>query len=224
MDGALPVTSLELRLDGDAGPVPVDTVVVAGWTGRDRDAVEKHMAELEALGVPRPSSAPVFYRVSASRLTTATEIESTQASSGEVEAVLLQHENRLWVGVGSDHTDRELETVGVAVSKQLCDKPVAAEFWPYEDVREHWDRLVLRSWIHDGVLYQEGALASLMHPDELRQLARPALSDGTLMFCGTFAAIGGIRPSPAFRYQLEDPVLGRTIEAAYGMRTLPLIS
>jgi hypothetical protein len=199
-------------------------VIVAGWTGRDRAAVEEHMAELEALGVPRPSSAPVFYRVSATRLTTAKEIESTLASSGEVEAVLLQHDDRLWVGVGSDHTDREVETYGVAVSKQLCDKPVAAEFWSYEDVHEHWDRLVLRSWIDDDVLYQEGALAGLMHPDELTPLARPALRNGTLMFCGTSAAIGGVRPARLFRYQLEDPVLGRTLESSYGMRTLPLVS
>ena len=218
------MTELALTLHGLAAPVPIDTVIVAGWTGRDRAAVEEHMAELEALGVPRPSSAPVFYRVSAARLTTANEIESTQASSGEVEAVLLQHDDRLWVGVGSDHTDREVETYGVAVSKQLCDKPVAAEFWSYEDVHEHWDRLVLRSWIDDDVLYQEGPLAGLMHPDELAPLARPALRNGTLMFCGTFAAIGGVRPARLFRYQLEDPVLGRTLDASYAMRTLPLVS
>src|SRR4051812_25959299 len=147
------------------------------------------MAELEELGVPRPSSAPVFYRVSASRLTTAAEIESTAASSGEVEAVLLRHEGALYVGVGSDHTDREVETYGVAVAKQLCDKPIAAEFWPYDDVAPHWDRLTLRSWVDDDTLYQEGALGSLLHPDQLLELAEPALTDGTVMFCGTSAAI-----------------------------------
>ena len=42
-----------------AGKVSRDTAishaVIAGWTGRDREAMEKHIAELEALGVPRPA-------------------------------------------------------------------------------------------------------------------------------------------------------------------------
>lgn len=218
------MTELRLTLDGRETSVRIDTVIVAGWTGRDRAAVEKHMAELEAVGVPRPSTAPVFYRVSASRLTTAPSIESTAASSGEVEPVLLQHDGRLWVGAGSDHTDREVESYGVNVSKQLCDKPIAAEFWAYDDVAGHWDALELRSWIDGDVLYQEGALSNLMHPDELRPKATPPLADGTLMFCGTLAAIGGIRPAGEFRFELNDPVLDRVISGRYEMRTLPLVS
>jgi Protein of unknown function (DUF2848) len=218
------MTELRLTLDDRETAVSIDTVIVAGWTGRDRDAVERHMAELEELGVPRPSTAPVFYRVSASRLTTESVIESTDSSSGEVEPVLLHHDGRLWVGVGSDHTDREVETYSVAVSKQLCDKPLAPEFWRYDDVAAHWDELVLRSWIDGDVLYQEGALSNLMHPEELSLLAAPPLADGTLMFCGTLAAIGGIRPAPKFRYELVDPVLGRAIRGGYEMRTLPIVS
>src|SRR5438034_8691118 len=89
MDGGTDMSELTLTLDGRQARVRVETAIVAGWTGRDRAVVEKHIAELEALGVPRPSKAPVFYRVSTSRLTTAPEIESTAASSGEVEALLL---------------------------------------------------------------------------------------------------------------------------------------
>jgi hypothetical protein len=218
------MTQLTLHLDGRETQVEIDTVIVAGWTGRERAAVEEHIAELEALGVARPSRVPVFYRVSASRLTTAPTIESTSASSGEVEPVLLHHEGKLWVGVGSDHTDRQVETYGVAVSKQLCDKPVAPELWPYEQVAEHWDRLVVRSWIEDEVLYQEGALAGILHPDDLLPLAEPQPRDGALTFCGTVAAIGGIRPASAFRYELVDPVLNRTIGARYAMQTLPLVT
>jgi uncharacterized protein DUF2848 len=218
------MTELRLTLDGHDTSVAIDTAIVAGWTGRDRDAVEKHMAELEAVGVPRPSSAPVFYRVSASRVTTASAIESTDASSGEVEPVLLQHAGELWVGTGSDHTDREVETYSVAVSKQLCDKPIAREFWRYEDVAPRWDELVLRSWIDGDVLYQEGALSALMPPEELASKATPPLADGTVMFCGTLAAIGGIRPAGEFRYELADPVLDRTISGCYELRSLPLVS
>lgn len=207
--------------------VAVHTAIVAGWTGRDRAALEEHMAELEALGVSRPSTAPIFYRVSASRLATGTEIESTASSSGEVEPVLLRHEGELWVGVGSDHTDRELESYSVAASKQLCDKPIAHELWPYEEVSGHWDQLILRSQISiegGAALYQEGPLEALLPPSELLVLATPALEDGALMFCGTIAARGGIRPASEFHYELEDPVLGRTIAGRYAMRVLPLIS
>jgi hypothetical protein len=218
------VTKLRLRLAGRDTTVTVETAIVAGWTGRDRLAVEEHIAELEALGVQRPSSSPIFYRVSASRLTTAGEIEAPPVSSGEVEAVVLRHGDRLWVGVGSDHTDRDVETYSVAISKQICDKPVATELWAYEELAPHWDRLVLRSWVNNDVLYQEGALEALLHPDELLALARPPVDEGTLIFCGTVAAIGGIRPSVTFRYQLADPVLGRTINGRYAMRTLPLVS
>jgi hypothetical protein len=218
------MTELRLTLDGREAEVTVDTVIVAGWTGRDRDAVERHMAELEAVGVPRPSAAPVFYRVSASRLTTDSAIESTDSSSGEVEPVLLHHGGGVWVGVGSDHTDRAVETYSVAVSKQLCDKPLAPELWRYDDVAPHWDELVLRSWIDGDHLYQEGALSNLMHPEELSSLAAPPLADGTLMFCGTLAALGGIRPAAEFRYELVDPVLDRAIRGRYAMTTLPLVS
>src|ERR1700722_5986933 len=102
------------------------SLVIAGWTGRDKAAVEKHIRELEEIGIARPSSTPIYYRASASRLTTANRIEATgSASSGEVEFVLVQWEGQLWVGVGSDHTDREVEKYNITVSKQMCDKPIA---------------------------------------------------------------------------------------------------
>ena len=87
-----------------------------------------------------------------SSFTTATEIEVVGAhSGGEVEFVLLHHSGRMWVGAGSDHTDREVETYGVTVSKQMCDKPVAPVFWAFDDVAPHWDRLMLRSHVIGAV-------------------------------------------------------------------------
>jgi len=217
------VIELRLSLGGIDTDVSIENAIVAGWAGRDREGVQAHIAELAKLGVAPPSSVPLFYRVSASRLTTAPEIEAPAVSSGEAEAVLLRDHGCLWVGVGSDHTDREVESYSVAVSKQLCDKPIACELWAYEDVAPHWDSLVLSSWIDSDVLYQEGALASLLHPDALMALADPPLADGTLMFCGTISSIGPIRPAGSFRYRLADPVLGRALEGAYLHRPLPLI-
>ena len=50
-------------------------LIVAGWTGRDEAALRHHIEELAAIGVPRPSSMPVFYRNSSSNLTQADAIE-----------------------------------------------------------------------------------------------------------------------------------------------------
>lgn len=209
--------------------VTVNQAIIAGWTGRDPAAVEKHIKELELLGVKRPATTPIFYRVSATRLTIAEAIEATgDKSSGEVEFVLLQTGGKLWVGVGSDHTDREVETYGVTVSKQMCDKPVAPAFWLYDEAAPHWDRLMLRSYILENgkrVLYQEGAVAGMIAPMDLirRYTGGAALADGALMFCGTFAAKGGIRAASRFEYELDDPVLGRKITAGYSIATLPVL-
>jgi len=224
-----------------AREVGIDDAIVAGWTGRDPAAVEKHITELEALGVKRPATTPIFYRVSAARLTTAPEIEAVGAlSGGEVEFVLLQHGGRMWVGAGSDHTDREVETYGVTVSKQMCDKPVAPVFWAFDDVAPHWDRLMLRAYVIENgerKIYQEGSVAAMLKPLDL--IGRCALAVGTptaavpdggarlpentLMFCGTLAARGGVRPTERFEFEIEDPVLGRAIAHGYSVRILQVL-
>lgn len=209
--------------------LPVTKTIVAGWTGRDQAALEKHIRELEELGVARPKTTPVYYRVAASRVTTAPVIETSGAeSSGEVEFVLAQWQGELWVGVGSDHTDRKVETYNVTVSKQMCEKPVASNFWRYADIAGHWDQLVMRSWIEENgarVLYQEGSVTAMLDPLQLiaGYEGKPTLDDGALMFCGTFAAKGGIRPADDFEFEIHDPVLGRTIRHSYRLEKLPVL-
>ncbi|MGH8139865.1 MAG: DUF2848 domain-containing protein [Steroidobacteraceae bacterium] len=224
------VTLRLLALTGDAtAQVPIRTAVIAGWTGRDPEAVERHIAELVELGIQRPSSVPLFYRAAGTRLTTGDAIDVIgEESSGEVEFVLLQHAGRLWLGVGSDHTDRRVETYDVSASKQMCEKPVAPLWWAFDDVAAHWDRLILRSFINTGTgrtLYQEGMVASMLAPAVLisRYCGADSLPDGTLMFCGTLPARGGIRPAPQFDFEIEDPVLGRKIQHGYRITALPWV-
>jgi hypothetical protein len=213
----------------DTKEVSITKAIVAGWTGRDRVALEKHIKELEELGVARPASTPIYYRVSAARITTDEVIETTgEASSGEVEFVLAQWGGEMWVGVGSDHTDRQVETYNVTVSKQMCEKPVAREFWRFADVAPHWDKIVMRSWIQENgarVLYQEGSVVGMLDPMTLVEgyEGKKALDEGALMFCGTFAAKGGIRPADTFEFEIHDPVLDRTIRHAYSLQKLPVL-
>jgi hypothetical protein len=204
----------------------IHELVIAGWTGRDVDALEKHIRELEAIGVKRPKSTPIFYRVAASLLTSHDTIEVLgDQSSGEAECVVYSLDGGLFVGLGSDHTDRKAEAVGISLSKQMCAKPVSREVWRIEDVAVHWDKLILRSYIGNGgkrQLYQEGPVATMRPPTELFKLyGGGPLKPGTAMFCGTLAVHGGITPSETFEMELEDPVLGRKITHLYHVKTLP---
>jgi hypothetical protein len=203
-------------------------LIIAGWTGRDAAAVEKHIRELEAIGVPRPKRTPIFYRGAASLLTTSDTIEVLgDASSGEVECVVYALDDGLWVGLGSDHTDRKAETVGVSLSKQMCAKPVSGRIWRHADLAPHWDKLILRSFVRvagERRLYQEGAVAGMRPPPELIGLYTDGgtLPQGSAMFCGTLAVHGGIAAADIFEMELEDPVLRRIIRHSYTIETLPV--
>jgi hypothetical protein len=195
-------------------------VVIAGWTGRDEAQLKKHIMELAEIGVKPPRTTPIFYRVSASLISTKNEIQvSGPDTSGEVEFVLLSKSDGLYVTVGSDHTDRKAETIGVSLSKQLCEKPIAKEAWKYDEVKPHWDKLVLRSWA-DGKLYQEGPVTAMRSPEDL--MGRHPLKTGWAMFCGTLAAKGGIRPADVFRMELEDPVRKKKLAHEYRVHVLPV--
>lgn len=224
---------LTFTVDAQGSTTPltlaIDKAVIAGWTGRDPVARDKHIAELEAVGIARPASTPIYYRCSARRLTLADRIECTGGdSSGEVEFVLFGWQGRIFVGCGSDHTDRKVEAYSVTVSKQMCDKVVASTLWELEDVIGHWDKMILRSWAtikDERVLYQEGTLDAMLPVADLiaRGFGGGKLPDGCAMFGGTFAAKGGIRPADRFDFELEDPVLKRTIRHGYDVITLPVL-
>jgi hypothetical protein len=227
------VFDLTFTIDDKGAPtpltLPIDQAVIAGWTGRDPVARDKHIAELESIGIARPATTPIYYRVSARRLTQEDSIEVCGGdSSGEAEFVLIGWQGRIFVGAGSDHTDRKVESYSVTVSKQMCDKSIASELWELEDVIGHWDRMILRSfaWI-DGarVLYQEGTLDAMLPVKELlaRGFEDGKIPDGCAMYGGTFAAIGGIRPADRFEYELEDPVLKRVIRHGYDVIALPVL-
>ena len=211
----------------------VHTLIVAGWAGRDIAAIEHHIEELAELGVPRPSSVPLYYRIGKNQMVQDAEIQVVGPhSSGEIEALVFAAEGKLFVGISSDHTDRKLEAHSVALSKQVCAKPASTDAWELAEVEGHWDELIVRSWIEeDGkrVLYQEGALASLRPPRELidgylKSVGQSTFADGTAMTCGTVAAIGGIRPSTSFEMELYDPRLNRSLKHRYTSQILPEVA
>jgi hypothetical protein len=214
----------------DRAELPPKTLIIAGWTGRDEKALHHHIEELAAIGVPRPSSVPVFYRISTANLTQTARLEVLGSdTSGEAEPVIVSMQDGFWLGVGSDHTDRKAETMGIALSKQLCAKVVGKTLWRLDEVARHWDQLILRAYVTiDGrrVKYQEGPLSGMRNPSDLMSRAggEAKFVTGTVMFCGTLGAIGGIRPAAQFTALLEDPILGCEMSCEYDIDVLPVVS
>jgi hypothetical protein len=133
----------------------------------------------------------------------------------------------MWIGLGSDHTDRKAETMGIALSKQLCGKVMGSALWRFDDIKAHWDQIIIRAHAVIGgarTLYQEGPLAAMRHPDDLIARYGQKLAPAAIMLCGTLGAKGGIRPASRFEMELDDPVLKRRMTHAYDVIDLPVIT
>ena len=64
----------------------------------------------------------------------------------------------------------------------------------------------------------------MLHPEELlARLGTGGIADGTMMFCGTIPAHGGVRPADRFDFELEDPVRKKKITHGYDIFTLPVL-
>jgi len=201
--------------------VPIQEILLAGYTGRDRAKVLEHIRELAVLGVAPPEQVPMVYIVPAELATMDPLIAvGGPETSGEAEFYLVPTANGLLVGIGSDHTDRKQEAVDVAASKALCPKALSPEVWRYDSVRGHWDQLEIRSWVTDQNgrrLYQQGRLDTLLAVEDiLAEIARLGHQlEGRIVFGGTLPTIGDLTYGGRFTAELRDPVLGRSIRCAY---------
>lgn len=222
----LEIVDLAFNFANKSITLTINAVVVAGWTGRNLSAVEHHIDELAELGIAPPSKVPLFYRVSSALLTQSDSIAVLgDRTSGEIEPLLIRAGGKTYFGLGSDHTDRDLESHSVAASKQACAKPVSSTLWDFDDIAGHLDDIRLLCWIAENgqeVLYQDGALAGIRPLEELCEGA--GFGDGTAMLCGTFAAIGGVRPARSYRMEVSDPHLGKTMGLSYTVETLPIVA
>lgn len=227
------MTSISLSVvekDGSRTPISLEVqeILLAGYTGRDRAEVLKHIGELQQLGVAPPPQVPMVYVIEP-ELITVDGIVSVKAdqTSGEVEFCLAPSPLGLLVGVASDHTDREQEAIDVTASKRLCPHPVSREVWRYDDIRDHWDSIQVRSWAVSGdtrQAYQDGRLDAFMSVDALlSELARQGHGDleGRIVFGGTLPTTDGFIFAHRFEAQLHDPLLGRTLTCAYDVSIEP---
>ena len=122
-----------------------------------------------------------------------------------------------------DHTDRKLEVVDIPKAKQIYPNTISRELWRLEDVADHWDDIIIRSWVKNGgekKVLQEAKLTAMLDPMDLLErvkklLKNPDDTQGLVIYSGTVAALFKADYSPYFESELEDPVLGRKLSNVY---------
>lgn len=224
--------TLELYLNGDTSTPPISytvrQIINAGYTGRDQASVQAHIDELKLVGVPAPDKIPTYYPKDPRLLYISEGFEAIDTeNTGEAEYVLLIAEDAIYVGVGSDHTDRGLEKTDIPKAKQICPNFVSRKVWKFDDVKDNWDSLQMRSWIDGGreTLFQECDLTAFMTPDELmrrvRELLGGELKPGTVIFSGTVSAkIDGYPFSNHFECELLNPQNNDTLVCKYSIQLM----
>jgi hypothetical protein len=172
------------------------------------------------------------------------EVEE-QRTLGEVEYVSVVDDGELFITAGSDHLDLTVtgmtfenagRVVDPAKAKQLCPAVVARELWPYEDVKDHWDALRLKSSVTisgERVQFQDYPMSQLVNLDSHFR-ANPSLREnGTVLFSGSSDTLPSAPPNlynitvgkegifpRDFHFEMHDPVLGRTISHGYNIQVL----
>ena len=198
--------------------------VVAGYTGRNADVVQHHIDELAAIGIAPPPEVPMFYEVSSTNFTSASQLSGYAAlTSGEIEPVYIRHAGRNFLAVGSDHTDRDEEARSIPDSKEACCKPVSGsivEIGSFDDL--DLDSAMARCWV-DGELYQEGKLDQILTPSAVVGLLSERLDlrpeDDFVCLGGTISLLSGsFTAGTAWRVQLilTD---GTTLDHTYNLNT-----
>jgi hypothetical protein len=219
------------RPDGDEPrEVRVERAYNLGFTMRDAEKMQRHLDEVHREGVPMPSveTPPLIFPLSPWAAITSDAVEvQTAHTSGEVEIVTIEADGEMLVGVGSDHTDRKLESVDIPWAKQVTPSVLGPRVWRWEDVRDHWDQITIESTVHENgteTLYQRAGVAEFWTPPEMVAglKGRVAETGGArLLFSGTVVSEGErLIYADRFSMAMHDPVLGRSLEHAYDVIVL----
>lgn len=242
------IDPIELTIESTQGAsrrsIPIGSVSSVRFAARDIESKRRDLDEMIArqgrlTGATRTN--PSVIQMGRYLLTQSSEFEvQGTMTGGEAEVVAIQEGGDLFISVGSDHVDRELDPIFPDKPKQMCPHPIASTAWPYGEVRDHWDSMMLYSHLVVGghtVPNQGGPVSEmvdlefLLAMDTVKTLARPMV-----LFCGSGAfqraaraeairqhglpaeTAGGVGEEILVR--LHDPVLDRTIEHRY--RPIPL--
>ena len=194
-----------------------DAFTIAGYTGRDRAMVQKHIDELAREGIAPPPEVPMWYEMPVGILTTADRIEAPSAQScGEVEPVIIGIGSALYLGIGSDHTARDVEREDIKKSKAVCPKPIGRSLVRIDAFGPEYDAIALESWI-DGEAYQSGTVAQLIPlATTLEGFRSRKQPDAFALFCGTVPLLThGFRFGSAFSARISGGPLKTPLTLDY---------
>ena len=207
--------------------IDFDQLLVIGFAGRNIEKTMEHIRELEQqLGVPAPKQIPTIFECSLELLTQGKDIKFVgNKTSGEVEYIIVKSGEKIYIGLGSDHTDRELESVSIPKAKQVSPKPIAGELWDYEEVKDHWDQIRLVSYQTingEEVKYQDGTLSDILPVEKILSVLTERIGniDNSIIYSGTVPVLDGFKYGDNFRSLMIDEALNRSIEFNYNVNVI----
>lgn len=220
--------------------IPLGSVAMARFASRDIEGMRKELDGRLARGESATRTNPSVCRIARHLLTQLSEFEvQGPLTGGEAEVVVIRDGNDIFISVGSDQSDRELEPLFQDKPKQMCHHPIACTAWPYSEVRNNWDTLRIYSHVVAGghtITLQDCALSVLVDLEFLLGMDYvKSLSDPMFLYCGATPFLESVASQvkdlglpeevahgvgEEFLVRLHDPVLGRTIEHLY--RAVPL--
>lgn len=222
----------------------VTSVSGARFVSRDVEGMRRRLDEMiarEGHYTGATQTNPSIFRIGRYLLTQDEEFEvQGPLTGGEAEVVAIRQGGEIFVSVGSDQCDRELDAIFPDKPKQMCPHPIAATAWPYGEVKDHWDRLQIYSHVvvqGHTVPLQDATLATMVDLEYLLGLdSVQLLPNPMVLYCGSSAFLDeaivqaiqqhGLPPETAhgtgdqFLARLHDPVLDRTIEHRF--RAVPV--
>ena len=207
----------------------VRKLVNAGRSGRDAEAVKKHMEELRKSGINVGHEFPIFWPKTSDRVTINSEFEvlPNTLSSGEVEYAILVDKDNIFIGVGNDHTDRGIQKTDLVAAEEIYYNVLAPKVWPYGEIKRYWDELIMRSWVEEEgkrTLYQEGKLIDILKPEKILEEVKLRVGDdldGLVIFSGTHPTLSGkLSYSSYFEVELKDDRTGRVIHHVYRVKPI----
>ena len=237
----LPVGQSEYTID-----LNVSRVGCSRNSSRDIDATKQYISNIKKTGYKMHGPAGIASK-SRYLLTNETLIEvQGPQTSGEAEFVIFTYNDSLYVSVGSDHNDRSLgvmwtEMLGkvddTAKSKQMVPSVIAGNAWLYDEVKDHWDKIIVSSKVtfsNKLVFYQKYELSQLLDAEHYKHKETWVLEEGSVLLGGSGPLVDhipdkvytgqkdllGVEFPKDFHFEMFDPILNRTISHNYDVISL----
>ena len=214
---------------------PIGSVSGARFASRDVEGTREQldaMLQRDEHFTMATRTNPSIFHISRYLLTQAPDFEvQGPLTGGEAEVVAIRSGEDLFISVGSDQCDRELDALFPDKPKQMCPHPIATTAWPYGEVAEHWDSLRIYSQVVVGthtVRLQDCELSELVDLEYLSTMDTVrSLADPMFLYCGAAPFLASVEETveqaglpketakgvgDEFHVRLHDPVLDRTIE------------